>query len=438
MAPGETAERVWTFLSEDEDARVCRDIPEAACSDQPRAFTLQLLSQVFSKLADTLGSSRVVLPWLLSAIAAPAFVIAWLLPLRESLSLLPQLLVAARLRRHPMRRGFYVAGALAQGLCMLAMPALLLLPSPGAAGLGILLLLSLFSLARGVCSVAAKDVLGKTVSKSRRGRLTGIAGSVAGAFTVGLAVALLLAGDALRDTVPLLVGMLIGAALCWCVAALTYQRVPEVPGATAGGGNALDTALESLGMLRSDATFRHFVVTRMLLVSAAFTIPYLVVAAQRESAGVGALATILLAEGLASLASSTVWGYWSDRASEQVMAAAAFLTAAVLALALWLSLASPALLGDPRAIGALLLLAAVAHQGARVGRKTYLVDIATADNRAAYVAVSNTVLGLFMLSGGALGVLDAAFGTAAVLAFLLALSVMAAFSALRLPRANDL
>jgi hypothetical protein len=39
--------------------------------------------------------------------------------------------------------------------------------------LGIVGLLVLFSLTRGLCSVSAKDVLGKTVSKARRGNLMG-------------------------------------------------------------------------------------------------------------------------------------------------------------------------------------------------------------------------------------------------------------------------
>ena len=34
----------------------------------------------------------------------------------------------------------------------------------------------------------------------------------------------------------------------------------------------------------------------------------------------------------------------------------------------------------------------VAHEGVRLGRKTHLIDIATAENRASYVAVSNTVI----------------------------------------------
>lgn len=424
----------WALLEEDEDARVCRDIPEDACSQQPEAFRLQLAAQSLSKLADTLASSRVVLPWLFAAIAVPSTFIAWLVPLRESLSLLPQLVVAAQLRRHPLRRGFYVGGAVAQGLCLLAMPLTLLFDNARNSGLLILLLLSLFSLARGVCSVAAKDVLGKTVSKSRRGRLTGLAGSVAGLFTIVLALALMLGAAQRGDSVDLglLVAMLLGAGLCWFAVARVYRRVPEVPGATEGGANALDTAIESLGLLRSDAPFRHFVLTRTLLVSAAYAIPYLVVAAQRTGGGTQTLGAILMAEGLAALSSATLWGLWSDRQAPRVMASAAALTAIILLSALWLLSAAPALMERFWVVGLLLYGAAVAHQGTRVGRKTYLVDLATAETRASYVAVSNTVIGLFMLAGGALGVLDSAFGMQAVLMLLLGMALAGAVMALRL------
>jgi hypothetical protein len=40
------------------------------------------------------------------------------------------------------------------------------------------------------------------------------------------------------------------------------------------------------------------------------------------------------------------------------------------------------------------------HGGVRLGRKIYLVDMASGDNRAAYVAVSNTLIGVLMLAGG--------------------------------------
>ena len=84
-------------------------------------------------------------------------------------------------------------------------------------------------------------------------------------------------------------------------------------------------------------------------------------------------------------------------------------------------------------MAALFFLAAVAHHGARVGRKTYLVDMATQENRAQYTAVSNTVIGALLLLGMLLGILDELFGTAMVLVLLIAVGVIAGVRALTLP-----
>lgn len=112
MNPGargrELPEQIYSLLVEDEDARVCRDIPDSACQEQPRAFVLQLLAQILTKIGDALTSSRLVLAWMLSALGSPAIFIALLVPLRESLSLLPQLFVAQFVREHALRKMFWV------------------------------------------------------------------------------------------------------------------------------------------------------------------------------------------------------------------------------------------------------------------------------------------------------------------------------------------
>ncbi|TXS92714.1 MFS transporter permease [Parahaliea maris] len=436
------SEQVYAKLVEEEDARVCRDIPESACADQPRAFTLQLLSQVLTKIGDTLTSSRLVLAWMLSSLGAPALYIAMLVPLRESLSLMPQLFVAQAMRGYPLRKVFWVAGSVGQGVCLLLMlPAVLALEGH-ALGITVVGLLALFSLSRGVCSVAAKDVLGKTVSKSRRGRLSGLAASASGAITLAVAGTLLLAplfysSDAVAGSRWFFAGLLAASAVLWLLAAMVYSGVPEVPGATEGGGNAITEALRSIGLLHSDADFRHFVISRMLLVSTAFAIPYLVVLIQQNSrAGGFGFATLLLAEGLAGLLSGNVWGRWSDHASEKVMASAASLSLLLMLATLALNFWHPAWLGFPPVAGLLLFFAAVAHHGVRIGRKTYLVDMASGGNRAQYTAVSNTVIGLFLLCGGGLGWVDARYGTATVLALLAALAVAAVWSSLRLKPVN--
>lgn len=436
------SEQVYSKLVEDEDARVCRDIPESACADQPRAFTLQLLSQVLTKIGDTLTSSRLVLAWMLSSLGAPALYIAMLVPLRESLSLLPQLFVAQAMRGYPLRKVFWVAGSVGQGVCLLLMlPAVLVLDGH-ALGLSVIALLALFSLSRGVCSVAAKDVLGKTVSKSRRGRLSGMAASASGAITLVVAAVLLLAplwysGETATGSRWFFAALLAASAVLWLLAAAVYAGVPEVPGATGGGGNAFTEALRSVGLLRSDADFRHFVISRMLLVSTAFAIPYLVVLIEQNSrAGGFGFAALLLAEGLAGLLSGYVWGRWSDHASQKVMAGAAALALALMLATLALNHWQPSWLGFAPLAGLLLFVAAVAHHGVRIGRKTYLVDMAGGGNRAQYTAVSNTVIGVFLLCGGALGWVDARYGTATVLALLAVLALAAVWSSLRLRPVN--
>ena len=92
----------------------------------------------------------------------------------------------------------------------------------------------------------------------------------------------------------------------------------------------------------------------------------------------------------------------------------------------------PQALSSIWAAGGLMFLSAVAHHGARVGRKTYLVDMANQDNRAQLTAVSNTVMGVILLAGILLGWLDASYGVAAVLWLLVGIGVLATLSSLSL------
>jgi hypothetical protein len=59
--------------------------------------------------------------------------------------------------------------------------------------------------------------------------------------------------------------------------------------------------------------------------------------------------------------------------------------------------------------------------------------MASGENRAQYTAVSNTAIGVLLFAGAGLGLVDAAFGTAAVLALLIALGALASYRSLTLP-----
>lgn len=63
----------------------------------------------------------------------------------------------------------------------------------------------------------------------------------------------------------------------------------------------------------------------------------------------------------------------------------------------------------------LYFLLAITHQGVRLGRKTYLVDMADGNQRTDYVSVSNTVIGVLLLVYGAISALVAQWDMTAVL-----------------------
>lgn len=431
-------DRMYGYLAEDEDARVCKDIPESACNDQPQAFLAHLWSLTLTKLGDSIVSARLVLPWMLTALGAPSIFISALVPLRESLALLPQLFIAQQMRQTPVRKWFWVVGSIGQALALVGMIVAILITQGLLLGWAVITLLALFSLSRGVCSVAIKDVQGKTISKTRRGRLSGLAASIAGSLSLVTALVIIFAPEVTnteRDGETWIFAVLLGfAAALWLIAALIYARVPEVPGATEGGGNALVEALKSIQLLWIDTNFGQFVLTRALLVASAFAIPYIVVMIQRSGDGsLTGLGGLMLASGLAGMLAGRFWGRWSDSASHHVMAAAACLATLIMAAALALYIWQPEYLAQQWLAGALIFMAAVAHHGARVGRKTYLIDMATQETRAQFTAVSNTVIGGVLLLGILLGVLEAYAGVEAVVGLLIVLGAIAAVRALRLP-----
>lgn len=423
---------LYELIAGDEDARACRDIPEHACRVMPGNFFVHWLSSTATKIGDELASAKLVLAWLLTSLGAPAFLLGALVPVREAGALLPQLVVAGYMRTLAVRKWLWVAGSAVQGLCVLGMAAVAALTTGATAGWWIVALLVVFSLARGVCSVAAKDVLGKTIAKARRGTVMGYAAAVAGLVTVGLGV-YVRGLHAEADGAELFVFMLVVAGALWLLAAVVFGMLREFPGATEGGVNAVSEAIHSLGLLRRDEQFRHFVITRTLLLSTALALPfYAVLAREYSGGGVATLALMIIAAGLAGSVSAPFWGRLADRSSRLVLVLAASV-AGVLAVGLFACVrADLAVLQSEYFYAAVFFIIGTAHSGVRLGRKTYLVDMATAENRARYVAVSNTLIGVFLLVGTAFGVLAEWVGVPAVVLLLGLISLLGAASAWRL------
>jgi predicted MFS family arabinose efflux permease len=420
----------------DEDARVCKDIPSESCNDQPRNFFAYLGANTLNKVADEMSSAKLVLPWMLGALGAPTVFTGFLVPIREAGVLLPQMAVAAAVRHMPRRQPVWLLGALLSGLALFGMAATAVLLDGAAAGWATVTMLVVFSLARGLCSVSAKDVLGKTVSKSRRGRLMGWSAAAGGVLTLALGV--WLAGMAGQDGGRELFAWLLGGAgLLWLAALLLFGGIREQPGATAGGGNALQVAIDNLRLLRNDRLFRRFVMNRVSLLAVALMPPFFVLLAQQRTGGdMAGLGLLVIASGLAAAVSSPLWGILGDHSSRTAMALAAG-GAGLLGLAVSVAAyAGSEWLAHGWVHALIFMLLTVMHSGVRLGRKVYLVDMANADNRAAYVAVSNSVIGVAMLLGGLIGLLGDWLGIVVVIALLSVASLLAAQQSLRLPEVS--
>ena len=390
---------LYDLITGDEDARVCKDIPDESCRHQPINFLLHLLSNFFTKLADEVASARLVFPWVLGLLGAPILLVSLAVPIREAGVLLPQLFVAAKIRAKALRKYVWMLGGLLSGLALWACCFSLIvdLSAENTSWLVFCALL-VFSFARGVCSVAAKDVLGKTVSKSRRGTLMGVATSISGVFTLLLGLNLGFYNEIKSN--ELVLATLFGiAGLCWFFASIAIWAIREEPGATEGGSNAGIEALKSLRLLKEDKAFRNFVIVRTLLLSVSLGAPVLIILAQNALSNAALIGLFLIVSGLANSVSGYVWGRLADYSSRTLLA----ITSGINALA---GIVVLIILQIEAEISALVLFlsayftVSVCLAGVRLGRKTLLVDMATTENRSAYVAVSNTAIGFLILIVG--------------------------------------
>jgi MFS family permease len=407
-----TFDTIYDKIISDDDARACKAIPDSACREVPGNFIKMIIALLLTKIGDALINPKVTLPWILQSLGAPAYFIGWLVPIREAGSLLPQLAIASYIRTLPIRKWSWIAGSVFQALAMLAIALCAYSLQGVTAGWAIILFLVLFSFSRGLTSVAAKDVLGKTIPKSQRGQVNGLSTSSAGLVTLVLALLMVISAwfDWQADTGFYALSLAV-AGVVWLAAALVFALIKEYPGEVDGGKNGLVEAIKQLSLLKTDRAFRHFVATRTLFLCTALSAPYYVVLSQTALGNqIWLLAFFMFASGLASFVSGPFWGRFSDRSSKQVMIVGASLSAAVgviLFISHWLI---PSLTASMVWLPTLYFVTCIAHDGVRVGRKTYLVDLADGNKRTSYVAVSNTVIGIMLLLVSTLGMLVSILG----------------------------
>ena len=450
------SERLYSALIR-RDADAADDMPaQARASIGPNGARLVLANSLQSSGDQTVNAST-VLPWLFGVLGVPPALTGLLVPIRESGSMLPQALLTPLVLRVKYRKWVFVAGALVQSGAVAAMAATAALGEGLGAGLVILAALVIFALGRCLCSIASKDVQGRTVPKGERGQITGLAITAAGLVAVTLGLAVRCVGGQDLSASQLAWVLTVGAGL-WVAVVVVYSGIREPAGDVEGSSTASATphtastqrnnvsegpsktenwVVEMGRLLRQDKPFRHFVTVRGLLLVTSLSPPFIVTLSLQS--GVDSLAGLggfIIASGLAALIGGRLFGGFADRSSKKLMSFGAGAASAIIIVTVAV-LALPGFPGEGWLAGLLFVavyfLVTLLHTGVRVGRKTYVVDMAEGDKRTKYVAVSNSAMGLILLLVGGVSSLLAIFHVAWALLFLALMGLVGVFAGARLP-----
>lgn len=366
---------------------------------QKRSFRSIIASNCFVRVGDTLSDPKTILTWLLAALGAPAFTIGMLVPIRESGSMLPQLFLTDFIKRFRKRKPIYTVGLIAQFLCILSIGLVALFLSAKIAGYIAVVALGLFATARAFCSITSKDILGRAIPKGKRGKLSGIASMLSGIFATILAITLLINRDQSNPT--LLATIIIGAGFMWLLASIAYSSVhEEINDYTPANNKQKQGLIKRITLVRSDKTFRNFIIARTLLLGTALASPIFVVMAYQVTPNANSLITFIVAGTLATALSSFIWGHFSDKSSHLSMAIGGLVAASAGITSILIFYLSPTLASAPYTWPLMFFLFNIGYMGVRIGRSTWVVDAAEGDKRTDYVATSNTIIATLIIMLG--------------------------------------
>ena len=439
MSVSETLYSVLMRRNADAEAQLPPEVRENVAPNGMRIVWAQALQSS----GDQTVNASTVLPWLFAALGVPAALTGLLVPIRESGSMLPQAALTPLILRVQHRKWVFIAGALVQAASVAVMAGTAAIGSGLAAGLTIIVALMVFSFGRSLCSISSKDVQGRTIPKGERGQINGLATTAAGLVAITLGLAIRFFGG--EDLTVGQIGWLLGAgAVLWVLVAVVYTGIREPAGDAAAAERDADDATPSAGwftqmvdLLRDDRSFRQFVTVRSLLLVSSLSPPFIVtLSIQRGADSLAGLGGFIIASGIAALIGGRLFGPLADRSSKRLMSLGAGIASVIVVVAV--IIVAFEVFDGGSALGNLVFIVAyflltLMHTGVRVGRKTYIVDMADGDQRTTYVAVSNSAMGLILLVVGGISSLLALVHIFWALIFLAAMGLVGVFAGTRLP-----
>ncbi|ADV67536.1 MFS transporter [Deinococcus maricopensis] len=395
-------------------------------------YRLGVLNGWLVFIGDGFLSATVVLTGFAAKLGATNAVIGLLPAIQQGGWMLPQILVASRLRGQAYKLPTYRSAATIRTLTYVTMVALSATLWSHPALLLTLFILAMLvnALASGVSGLPFLEVTAKVVPSAQRAAFFGTRNLVGGilAFLAGLIVREVLASPLPFPYNYTLIFAL--ATIAYTIGYALFGRVTEPPDEPLPVSSLHEELLTIPQTIRADAHFRAFLRVRLLLAFAGVAEPFFAVYALRKlHFPASTLGVFLMAVTAAAPLSNLVWTraaqrYGSRRIIRYSAAFAAF--APLLAL----------LLGGAGAVpyALVFVLSSVAAQGFNLGHTNHLLNLAPPGARSRYIGTLNTVVGVALFAPVLGGLLADHAGYEAVFAASSALYAVAWFACMRLRR----
>jgi len=370
-----------------------------------RNFICFVLDYVFFGVGMAFVSQTTVLPSFISQLTDSAPLIGLASTVQTGAWLLPQLIAASYLADKDRKKPYILLpAALGRPVFWLLAGVLFLASDPAPTLiLGLFFAsLAIFMGTDALASVAWFDVLSKAIPPTRRGRLIGAGQVLSGLLTVGAGavVTFLLGpqGPPFPHNYALLF-FLAGMAFFASWLAIVFLREPVKP--TQAKRLPWNTFLpELLTVLREDRAFSLVTALRLLTGLSGMAVPFYVIYATEElHFSAEAIGLFISAQVVGGILAGFVLGYLNERSGSKI----------VVQWSTMLAIASPLLALLMRPIGhlagastiyvySLIFLAIGALNSAYMsGFMNFVLELAPSEERATYIALTNTLCGVLLV-----------------------------------------
>jgi MFS family permease len=412
-----------------------------------RNFSLGIVNGGLFIFAEALMSIDTVLTWFVQQLSGSNFLIGLVGPLRDAGWFLPQLFISHRLQRQPLKQPMYRRAAVVRMAAWLVwtLAVFVLAHNPS------LLLLVFFSayavnsLASGFAGLPFMEIVAKTIPPDRRGSYFGARMFAGGLLSL---LASVLVGVMLAETnptpFPQNVGVLFAVSFVSAALGLTaFALVKEPRSNVRDDGITFAAHLQrALRLPRYNLNLRYMLLARVAILLSYVAAPFFAIYSIDVLGAPPAIIGVYVGvRTVTALVINPVWSRLSDRRGNKLVMQLA--TACGVVMLLWVVLAPLAARSLSASAGALtylfvpvFALMGIYETGVGIGAVNLTLEVAPANDRAIYIGLTNTVLGVAYISTAISGLIVDVVGYEGVfvLGLLLLLSALWALWRLHDPR----